>query len=86
MKIVSAAIKFCMSDEPNYYHILTGCRHCDVFELMFNLGIKYDRETHVQGFLTDDNRFLDRYDAAHVAYENGQTDKLCLPLFSEDMW
>ena len=53
---------------------------------MFNLGIKYDRETHIQGFLTDDNRFLDRYDAAHVAYENGQTKELCLPLFSEDMW
>ena len=86
MKIISAAIKFCMIDEPNYYHILTGHRHCDVFELMFNLGIKYDRETHIQGFLTDDNRFLDRYDAAHVAYENGQTKELCLPLFSEDMW
>ena len=34
----------------------------------------------------DDNRFLDRYDAAQVAFENGQTEKLCIPLFSEDMW
>ena len=34
----------------------------------------------------DDNRFLDRYDAAHVAYENGQTDNFCYPLYSEDVW
>lgn len=65
-RIVAAAIKF-YQDGFEYPTIMCGRRHADVFQQMFSLGIKYDKKTHVQGFLTDKNRFVDRYDAFVIA-------------------
>ena len=99
-KLVSAAIKF----KPrgcDYFQIMCGKRHCDVLEMMYKLGIEYEKLSATQGFLTDDDQFVDRYDAAQMAFRSGQmlkdTDiykKMCedqehinaYPLFSEDVW
>jgi hypothetical protein len=41
---------------------------------------------HVQGFLTSDNRFVDRKEARKIAYQAGQTDKTDGDLYSEDIY
>ena len=98
-KIVSAAIKFKPRDHE-YFQIMCGRRHCDVLEMMYQLRLEYDRATAVQGFLTDEDQFLDRYDAAQMAYASGQllsstelwqkmyNDKSlnAYALYSEDLW
>jgi len=38
-----------------------------------------------QGFVTTDGKFVDRHEAAQIAFEAGQTKKLESPLFSEDL-
>jgi hypothetical protein len=54
----------------------------------------------VQGFLTDEDQFLDRYDAARMAYYSGQLSPetevwkkiasseeiYAIALYSEDLW
>ena len=94
MKLVSAAIKFYMNDDA-YPTIMCGKRHAYILEKMFSLGIKYDKQTAVQGFLTDTNLFVDRYNAFLIARETDQflpeakeayADKDIAQLFSEDVW
>lgn len=94
MKVVSAAIKFYIKDDT-YPTIMCGERHCDVFEKMYNMHIDYDRQTAVQGFLTDNNTFVDRYEAFKIARAADQLlpeakeeykDKIITQLFSEDVW
>ena len=99
-KIVAAAIKFKPKDSE-YYQIMCGKRHCNVLELMYKHGLDYHKVGAVQGFLTEDDQFLDRYDAARMAYMTGQLSKdtelwqkmerdkdeiYAHPLFSEDLW
>ena len=67
MKIVSTAIKFYIKVDT-YSTIMCGKRHCDVFEKMYNMHIEYDKQTAVQGFLTDNNTFVDRYEAFKIAH------------------
>lgn len=38
-----------------------------------------------QGFVTENGEFVDRYEAAEIAFKAGQTKKLESPLFSEDL-
>ena len=49
-----------------------------------------DKPRTEQGFLTNDGRFLNRYDAMQEAIRCGQVpsgaDKLCAELYSEDLW
>ena len=98
-QLVAAAIKFKPLDS-NYYQIMCGKRHYNVLELMYKHGLDYHKVGAVQGFLTDDDQFVDRYDAARMAYHSGQlksdtelwqkinaTDEIyAYPLFSEDLW
>ncbi len=99
-KIVAAAIKFKPLDSE-YYQIMCGKRHCNVLELMHKHGLDYHKVGAVQGFLTEDDQFLDRYDAARMAYTTGQLSKdteiwkkidadkeeiYAHALFSEDLW
>ena len=99
-KIISAAIKF----KPkgfDYFQIMCGKRHCDVLEIMHLLRINHEVTTMVQGFLTDEDQFVDRYDAARMAFFSGQLpkdtelwqkmsrdDKLqnAYALYLEDLW
>jgi hypothetical protein len=39
-----------------------------------------------QGFLTNKNRFVDREEAAEIAFNSGQTKEKKNYLFSEDVW
>lgn len=86
--IICSAIKFYQKDDEEYPVIMTAKRHADVFEKMFNLGIKYHKDSAIQGFLTDDNHFLDRYEAKHEARRCGQlvVDTGDRALYSEDIW
>lgn len=99
-KLVAAAIKF-KPKGCDYFQIMCGKRHCNVLEMMYNLRIEYDKLSATQGFLTDEDQFVDRYDAAQMAYRNGQilpdSDLLekmnadpdmlnAYQLFSEDVW
>ena len=100
MKVVSAAIKFYIVDDE-YPTIMCGKRHCNVLELMYKHGLDYHKVGAIQGFLTDDDQFVDRYDAAQMAFRSGQMLKdsdiykkmsednehiNAYPLFSEDLW
>lgn len=92
-KLVASAIKFYIVDDDEqdeYPTIMTDCRHADIFHKMWALQINYDKETHVQGFWTSENRFVDRYEAKKIAVAANQ---LIVPeedtgaeLFSEDVW
>jgi hypothetical protein len=88
-KIVASAIKF-YSQDNEYPVIVCGKRHCDCFEWMYNHQIKYDKKTHQQGFLTDQNQFINRYEAMCVAMNNGQIpydlNKEGKELYSEDIF
>lgn len=99
-KLVAAAIKF-KPKGCDYFQIMCGKRHCNVLEMMYKLHIEYEKLTAVQGFLTEDDQFVDRYDAARMAYYSGQLSpdtelwqKMAKdedmiyshPLFSEDIW
>lgn len=39
-----------------------------------------------QGFITSTGRFVARPEAAKIAFEAGQTDRLILTITSEDLW
>ena len=98
-KIIASAIKF-KPKGYDYFQIMCGKRHCNVLEMMYKLGIEYEKKSAVQGFLTDEDQFLDRYDAARMAYYSGQlnpeTDTwkkiasseeiYAIALYSEDLW
>ena len=89
-KLVAAAIKFYPIDSE-YPQIVCGKRHCDCLEWMFKHKAEYDKRTHVQGFLTEDNQFVDRYEAMNIAVDEEQLldpeiYKPGQPLFSEDVW
>lgn len=94
MKIVSAAIKFYIKGDT-YPTIMCGKRHCNVLEKMYNMHIEYDKQTAIQGFLTDNDTFVDRYEAFEIACAANQLllkakeeykDKIIPQLFSEDVW
>lgn len=66
--------------------IFTGRRHCDAYAQMFNSGIKPAGD--VQGFVTDDGKFLTRDEAEKHALACGQLTKPLIGsiLTSEDLW
>ena len=82
-----SAIKFYLSDEDQPI-IMTGLRHAEILEKMFSLGLKYDSNRMVQGFLNSEDKFLDRRDAKFEARFCNQLieDTGYGELFSEDMW
>lgn len=71
-RLVASAIKFYPTDSDEYPVVVCGKRHCNCFELMYNHQLNYDKQTHVQGFLTSRNQFVDRYEAAEMAFKSGQ--------------
>ena len=89
-KIVAAAIQYTPIDSE-YPNIVCGKRHCDCFEWMFKHRVDYDKETCIQGFLTNTNQFVDRYDAMDMALDWGQIQRSDeytegKPLYSKDLW
>ena len=87
-KLIAAAIKFYPKDSE-YPQIVCGKRHCDCLEWMFKHQVEYDKLTHEQGFLTEHNQFVDRYEAMYLAHDqvlDPANYKPGSPLFSEDVW
>ena len=85
MPIVSSAIYFHIKDDF-YPTAMCGKRHCDIFEKMHSLNISYDKTTAIQGFLTSAGRFVDRHEAATIAFASGQIKERVNYLYSEDIW
>lgn len=84
-RIVASAIKFTLP-YGKYPIIMTGKRHSDIFLEMKHFDIRYDKNTAIQGFLTNNDQFVDRSEAAGIAWDAGQIDKEVDMLFSEDIW
>jgi len=69
--------------------VVCGRRHHNCFTTVAMLmGIRKERLTkeEVQGFLTNKDRFVDRYEAAQIALVSGQIKEPKDRLFSEDVW
>jgi len=64
-----------------------GKHHTIIHELAY-LGLKTPINTEDDGFLTSTGRFVDRIEAAKIALNAGQIEKLSVPpnLYSEDLW
>lgn len=71
------------------YHVESPGRHGDVFRHMHEIGVIF--EENEQGFLTDQDRFVNRKEAWHIAiqanqiirtFETSTVDEL----FSEHVW
>lgn len=89
-KMIAAAVQY-MPIGGNYPHIICAERHCDCYEWMFDHRVKYDRSTCVEGFLTNTNQFVDRYEAMNMALDWGQVSEedgyqSGQQLYSEDLW
>lgn len=82
VRISRAAIKIhdccCAVDPPE--------RHCDIIRAYARATGNPLPAGSVQGFVTSDGRFVDRAEAAVIAFKAGQIDKPKDELFSEDLW
>lgn len=73
--------------------VILGYRHGQCIHTLLSLkGLRTVEKApdgvgkHVQGFLTSKNRFVDRKEAAQIAFDTGQTKDLKGMLFSEDLY
>lgn len=89
MRVISAAIKYRPLDSKSFM-IVIGKRHSDIWEWLFNNKIQYDKDSVIQGFFTDTNQFVDRYEAKKIAVEANQLivpeEETYQELYSEDVW
>lgn len=80
MRIKCAAIK------TKEGRIFEGKNHAICFQVMKQDGVpRLQTQNCKPGFVTDEGNFVDRYEAAEIAFKAGQTSKLESPLFSEDL-
>ena len=70
--------------------VFSGWRHGNcIYQMVAITGLRScpsESGPEVQGFLTNKNRFVDREEAAQIAYDAGQTETLLKRLFSEDLY
>lgn len=73
--------------------VLCGWRHGNIIaQMKATMGLRtvvYGENSageHKQGFLTNDNRFIERAEAAEIAFKSGQIKVEKKYLFSEDVW
>ncbi len=76
--------------------VVCGLRHHNCFYTLYEMSkrrflfwtwhdLSYKKNC-VQGFLTSNNRFVDRKDASTIAYMAGQIKERLAKLHSEDLW
>lgn len=86
MKVVAAAIKL----SPDYPLIFTAKRHVNIYEMLRDWNIHYDKNECVEGFLTDTDQFVDRIEAKKIAVAANQLivplEETYPALYSEDVW
>lgn len=80
-RIVAAAIK----RDDVVYTLPAPARHNDVIRMMVEQGVP-PPISHKQGFVTSAGRFVDRTEAADIAYEAKQIPAFVNLLMSEDVW
>lgn len=90
-KITDAAVIFYFTHptgEVYYSCMRLGQRHVQCIENQYYHSNNYNKKLTVQGFWTNKNRFLDRYEAKQLALANGQLteDTKYAELYSEDLW
>lgn len=93
-RILCAAIWFI--DEKQHEHqpkniqsgiVVCGRRHHNVFATLTALNIdRLNIGRAVQGFMTSENRFVGREEAAVIAYQSGQISKQVDSLISEELY
>lgn len=79
--ILCAAIKLFVSNS-----IVCGHRHSDCIQLFCSITGYKITSLDEQGFLTSKNRFVDRREAARIAFEAGQVAELSDCLISEELY
>ena len=95
--IICAAIWF--NDGKKHEHqprnidsgfVVAGGRHHNVYLTVADIKDvpykDYGYSENIQGFLTSDDRFVNRKEAGQIAFDAGQTAKLTECLFSEDLY
>jgi hypothetical protein len=98
--VICAAVWF--KDGKKYSHqprnvdsglVVCGRRHHNCFLTAFELSGKERfkdlnelNAKAIQGFMTSDDRFVDRKEGGRIAFDAGQTAKLRDCLFSEDLY
>lgn len=84
--IVTSAIR--AKDGTVYFDpSLKPKRHPDVIKLMVQAGLPLPvTKDSTQGFRTSDGRFVNRVEAAKIAFAAGQITWNPEELFSEDLW
>lgn len=83
--IISSAIKV---TKDGKIFVIMGRRHCSCFKTMYDAGIKRPF-TEVQGFVTDEFKFVNRLEAKVIAEECNQIlegEGKYRELFSEDIF
>ena len=63
--------------------IITGRKHCEIIFEAVKAGLEIDNLT--EGFMTDKDEFLDRFEAGQHAFICGQTKKIKAQLQSIDI-
>lgn len=67
--------------------VVCGHRHCTCINMYFDMTLKRTAiVAHVEGFLTSKNRFVDRKEAAKIAFDAGQVPELYEGLLSEHLY
>lgn len=67
--------------------VVCGRRHHNIFAVLGQVyGQHLKNIQEIQGFLTSDDRFVDRIEAADIAFAAGQIPELISRLHSEDLY
>jgi hypothetical protein len=67
--------------------VVCGLRHCNAFVILYEIAEPdYNKQKVTQGFLTSKGRFVDRKEAAKIAYAVKQIKRQTPGLFSEDLY
>ena len=66
--------------------VVCGRRHHNALMTLLEFAKEPKGEKVKQGFLTNQDRFVTRKEAAQLAYKCGQISKEQKTLFSEDLW
>ena len=67
-------------------YVVCGRRHHNCIMLNAVLSGRKTTENDIQGFLTSQNRFVDRKEAANIAYKAGQIKDIVDCLISVDLY
>ena len=85
--IVASCVKF----KPkgfDYWQYLTSISHENIYNTLLSLGISLQEAEVIEGFMTDEDQFVNRHEATFVAKRCNQVPSYfdSFYLDSEDIW